>query len=69
MIKYYINIALRNLTKQKVLTGINILGLSIGIACFSLFLLYTLNEFNFDRFNVNSKNIYRVYRWSFGEKG
>ncbi|MEP7322343.1 MAG: ABC transporter permease [Saprospiraceae bacterium] len=69
MFKYYINIALRNLTKQKVLTGINILGLSIGIACFSLFLLYSLNEFNFDRFNVNSKNIYRVYRWSFGEKG
>ena len=64
MIKHYFKIAFRNLAKQKVLTGINILGLSIGLACFILFLLYAVNEFTFDRFHKNANNIYRVYRWT-----
>src|ERR1700704_1924947 len=63
MLKHYFKIAIRNLTKQKGLTIINILGLSIGLACFVLFLLYSVNEFSFDRFHKNSKNIYRVYLW------
>ncbi|MES1216363.1 MAG: ABC transporter permease [Bacteroidota bacterium] len=64
MIKHYFKIALRNLGRQKILSFINVLGLSIGLACFSLFLLYAVNEFSFDRFHKNAKNIYRVYRWS-----
>src|SRR4030095_12006364 len=56
--------ALRNLGRQKVLSFINISGLSIGLACFALFLLYSVNEFSFDRFNKNEDNIYRVYRWT-----
>ncbi len=64
MIKHYFKIALRNLGRQKILSFINIIGLSIGLACFSLFLLYAVNEFNFDRFHKNADNIYRVYRWS-----
>jgi putative ABC transport system permease protein len=64
MIKHYFKIAVRNLGRQKVLSFINIAGLSIGLACFSLFLLYSVNEFSFDRFHKNAKNIYRVYRWT-----
>ncbi len=64
MIKQYFKIAFRNLLKQKGLTTINILGLSIGLACFSLFLLYAVNEFSFDRFHKKADNIYRVYRWT-----
>lgn len=64
MLVHYIKIAFRNLAKQKVLALINVLGLTIGIAFFSLFLLYALNEFNFDRFHANKDNIYKVYRWS-----
>ena len=64
MIKHYFKIALRNLGRQKILSFINISGLSIGLACFSLFLLYAVNEFSFDRFHKNANNIYRVYRWS-----
>src|SRR6185436_9300124 len=48
---------------------INILGLSVGLACFSLFLLYAVNEFSFDRFHKNAKNIYRVYRWTEAMQG
>jgi len=64
MIKHYLKIAFRNLLKQKVLSGINILGLSIGLACFILFLIYTVNEFTFDRFHKNADNIFRIYRWT-----
>jgi putative ABC transport system permease protein len=64
MIKHYFKIALRNLGRQKILSVINISGLSIGLACFSLFLLYAVNEFSFDRFHANANNIYRVYRWT-----
>ncbi len=64
MLKHYFTIATRNLARQKLLTAINVLSLSIGIACFSLILLYAINEFSFDRFHKDSDNIYRVYRLS-----
>ncbi len=62
MIKHYFKIAIRNLGRQKILSFINVSGLSIGLACFSLFLLYAVNEFSFDRFHKNADNVYRVYR-------
>ena len=49
MWRNYLKVALRSLFKQKGLTFINIFGLSIGMACFSLFLLYAINEFSYDR--------------------
>src|ERR1043165_6373340 len=63
MIRHYITIAVRNLARQKGLAFINIAGLSIGIACFSLFVLYAVHEFSFDRFHNNADNIYRVFSW------
>ena len=64
MVKHYFKIALRSLGRQKVLSFINISGLSIGLACFILFLLFAVNEFSFDRFHKNASNIYRIYRWN-----
>lgn len=61
MIKSYFKIAFRNLQKQKVLAFINIFGLSVGIACVSLLLLFTANEFSFDKFHKNAPDIYRTY--------
>lgn len=63
MIRHYFKIAIRNLQRQKALSFINIAGLSIGIACFSLFLLYAVNEFSYDRFHKNASAIYRVCSW------
>jgi putative ABC transport system permease protein len=39
--------------------------LSIGMACFSLFLLYAVNEFSYDRFNVNAA---KFIDWCNGQK-
>ncbi len=68
MLKNCFKIAVRNLARQKVLTSINVLGLSVGLACFSLFMLHAVNEFNFDRDHENADRIFRVYRWSEGMK-
>src|SRR5688572_13341662 len=64
MIKHHFKIALRSLRRQKVLSFINVLGLSLGLACFILFLLYSVNEFSYDRFHKQADDIYRVYRWT-----
>jgi putative ABC transport system permease protein len=68
MLLHYIKVALRNLSKQKILAFINIFGLSAGIACFSLFLLYAVNEFSYDRFHQKGAQIYRVIDWFTGDK-
>jgi putative ABC transport system permease protein len=64
MIKHFLKIAIRNLGRQKVLSVINVSGLSIGLACFILFMLYAVSEFSYDRFHTNKKDIYRVYLYS-----
>lgn len=63
MLKNYFIIAWRNLTKQKGLSFISVFGLSVGIACFSLCMLYAIHEFSFDNFHKEAKNIYRIYTW------
>ncbi len=61
MLRSYLKITLRNLQKQKIFAAINIAGLSIGIACFGLLLLFVLNEFGFDGFHKNASVIFRPY--------
>ena len=61
MLKNYLKIAIRNLQKQKGFAFINIAGLAVGIACFSLLILFVTNERSFDRFHRNAANIYRLY--------
>jgi ABC-type antimicrobial peptide transport system, permease component len=60
MFKNYFKIAFRNLRKNKVYAGINIIGLAIGIA--SCLLLYLILQFetSFDNFHAKGNHIYRV---------
>jgi putative ABC transport system permease protein len=68
MIIHYFKIALRNFSRQKVLAFINVFGLSVGIACFSLFLLYSVNELSYDNFHKHGNDTYRVIGWFAGDK-
>lgn len=61
MLRSYLKIAFRNLQKQKGFAFINVAGLAVGIACFSLLILFVTNERSFDRFHKNAPNIYRLY--------
>ena len=60
MLKNYFKTAIRNLTKNKFYTSINIIGLAVGIATCLLILLYVVDELGYDRYNVNADRIYRV---------
>lgn len=64
MFRNYLKIALRNLSRNKVYAFINIAGLSIGLACAMLILLYVKDESSFDRFHTNTAHIYRIYSQS-----
>jgi len=61
MFKNYLKIALRNIKKHKGYSFINIAGLSIGMACCILILLWVRDELNFNRFHENSNDIYMVF--------
>src|ERR1700743_1070337 len=60
MLKSYIKIAWRNLTHNKAYAIINIVGLSLGIACGLLIFTLVTYHFSFDTFHPNKNRIYRV---------
>ncbi len=60
MIKNYFKTALRNLQRNKIYSLTNIIGLSLGLACAMLIILYVKDEVSFDRFHKNVGQIYRV---------
>ncbi|MFB9844172.1 ABC transporter permease [Mucilaginibacter ginsenosidivorans] len=61
MIKNYLKVAWRNLSKNKTHTFINIAGLSVGLVCSILILLWVQNELAMDSFHKNSSRLYSVY--------
>jgi putative ABC transport system permease protein len=62
MIKNYFKTALRNLSRHKSNSFINIAGLIVGFAAFLLIFLVIRYEQSFDDFHANKNNIYRVVR-------
>ena len=60
MFKNYLKIALRNLSRQKVFSAINIIGLAIGLTCGILLSLWIFDEISYDKFHGNRENIYRI---------
>lgn len=60
MLRNLIKIAFRNILRDKVYSLINVVGLTIGITCSLLLLLYIMDELSYDRYHANADNIYRV---------
>ena len=60
MLKHYIKTGLKNLIQNKTYTAINIVGLSIGLTCSVLIVLWIKDELSFDRFHENQNEIYRI---------
>ncbi|HEY9196038.1 MAG TPA: ABC transporter permease, partial [Mucilaginibacter sp.] len=61
MIRNYLKTAWRNLVKNKLHTFINIAGLSVGLACSLLILLWVQNELEMDAYHKNGSRLYSVY--------
>ncbi len=61
MFKNYFKTAFRGLFRNKAFAGINILGLSIGMASAVLILLWVQNELGYDRFYEKTGRLYMMY--------
>ena len=60
MIRNFFLSAVRNISRHKGFTFINVTGLAIGLAASLLILLWVQDELSFDKFHENALNIYRV---------
>src|SRR5450759_2462506 len=60
MIKNYFKTAWRNYQKNRILSLINLGGLSIGIAAVLLIGMYIYNETDYDNFQQNKSSLYRA---------
>ena len=58
MLRNYVKIALRNLSRSKSFSAINTLGLSVGMCCCMLLLLYIRSELSFDKYHEHADNLY-----------
>ncbi|MEI9918314.1 MAG: ABC transporter permease [Bacteroidota bacterium] len=54
--------ALRVFNRSRVYSAINLLGLSLGLAVFTLIVLFVRYEFGYDRYHANADRIYRITR-------
>ncbi len=60
MFSNYLKITLRNIKKSSVYSFINIIGLSTGMVCFALIMLYVSDELSYDEYHDIADRVYRV---------
>src|SRR5258708_7301627 len=60
MINSYLKIAWRNISRNRIYTVINVLGLSLGVCACILIYIISSYELSFDTFHPDKERIYRV---------
>lgn len=60
MLRNYVSLAFKNLWRRRFVAGINLLGLSVGIAVCALIGLFMRHEYSFDRFHDKAGRIARL---------
>ena len=60
MYKSHFKFALRNILKHKASTGLNVVSLGVGIACFIFVAIYIQGELTYDKFHRDYDRIHRV---------
>ncbi|MCB0628483.1 MAG: ABC transporter permease [Saprospiraceae bacterium] len=60
MFQNYLKSTFRSLLKNKLYSGINILGLAVGLAAVMLILLYIRFELSYDNFHEQGDQLYRI---------
>jgi putative ABC transport system permease protein len=60
LFRHYLVAASRNLVRHKLYSFINIVGLSVGLACAIFIVLFLRDELSYDRWIPGSSNLYRV---------
>ena len=64
MFRNHLLLALRKLAKNRLFTGLNILGLAVGLAAAAFIAFYVIGEWQTDRFLPASERTFRVLRVS-----
>lgn len=67
MIKHYWNTAIRNISRNKLISLINGAGLSMAIAIFLVLGNYVYDQFQFDKFYPGGNDIYRIDYYEYQE--
>jgi putative ABC transport system permease protein len=68
MLRNYLKVAFRNLSRNKLYSSINIFGLAAGLAVCLLIMLYIFDELSYDKHHKDGDRIYRlVYSTNMGE--
>jgi len=60
MLKLLLKLAVRNFARNKSYALINVVGLTIGITCCMLAILYVQHELSYDMYHENTDRIYRI---------
>jgi len=67
MLINYLKVTLRNLWRNPTFSAINILGLSLGITCSLLILLWIRDERNMDSFHANRNTLYTIIQRTYAD--
>lgn len=59
--KHYMLVALRNVLRHQIFSGINVLGLALGMTCCLFIFLWVQDERRVDNFHANGDELYTVY--------
>ena len=60
MLRHYLTVAARNLTRHKLYSFINVLGLSVALTCVIFVALFVRYELSYDKWLPGTGNLYRV---------
>lgn len=60
MLRNHVKITIRTFWKNKLFSGLNVVGLGVGMAAVWLMVLYVVDELSYDRFHTNAHRIVRV---------
>src|SRR6202050_3225842 len=60
MIRNYLKLAWRNLLKDRQFSFLNLLGLSVGLACALLICLWIADEYGMEEYNPHDARLYQV---------
>lgn len=60
MFRNYLKTAIRNFSKNRVFSVINLVGLATGLTCFLLIAVYVFDELSYDSYPADAADIYRV---------
>ena len=67
MVRNYLTIAIRNISKDKFYSFINVFGLTLGIASCLFIAIYITDELSYDRFHTKAARIYRINEFIYTE--